>query len=82
MSHCIGVPAATLRLYTSPAVCVLVAAAVPAYRMPMPRPVVAFTGLVESVFVFTSRMKVGMGQVRLQGASCPFLFDRRMTWQQ
>ena len=72
MNHLIGIPAATLTVQTAAVMRLRFTRTLP---VPVPdSPWESFIGRVQSVFVFTGRMK-GTGKVRLfQGASCPFLF--------
>lgn len=74
MNHCIGIPAAELRVVTDEPV--MAVATVPRLAMlpPLvPRVPVFLRSLIQSVYVYTGRMKAG-ASVRLQGAKCPFLF--------
>lgn len=72
MNHCIGIPAAELRVDTGPAVVVATEREVATLPPIVPRVPVFLRSLVQSVFVFTGRMK-GTGEVRLsQGLRAPF----------
>lgn len=74
MNHCIGVPATEIRVESTQILCATVKDEVEYSPVLEPRAPVFVLEAVRSLFVFTGRMKEVVGQVRLQGASCPFLF--------
>lgn len=74
MNHCIGIPAAELTIVTDEPVMAVATAPRLAMLPPLvPRMPVFLRSLIQSVYVFTGRMKYRVS-VRLQGAQCPFLF--------
>lgn len=72
MNHCIGIPAAELTIVTDEPVMAVATAPRLATLPPLvPRVPVFLRSIIQSVYVFTGRMK-GVVSVRLQGAVAPF----------
>lgn len=61
MNHCIGIPAAELRFITEPAIVVATARVMATLPPLVLREPVFLRSLIQSVYVFTGRMKDGVG---------------------